>query len=587
MGIALIRAVFLSESIFDRLNLPGSLRAGIGGLMIGVMALSVPGVLGSGYESATEILHGYGPVGLTLLVLLVAKFVATAITLGSARVGGTFAPSMVLGAMVGGLFGEVVNVFLPTQTGPPAAYALVGMGATLTAVVRAPITAVLLMFEVTGDYHIILGIMASVVTGQLLAHRLHIESIYTERLARKGIQLRYGRNMNILELVTVGEAMTPDFTTVPHTLTLRQLEELFDHTHHHGFPVLDDHGRLFGMVTLTDMHRANDAKLPLDTPVEHIATRTLIVAYPDQRLATVLHQFAMADVGRLPVVNPSDEGELIGVVRRSDIVKAYRKGAMQRAELEHRYQHMRMSSQTSAQMIEVNVLPGGASDGKMVRDVHLPGGAILTSIRRDDLTIIPRGDTVLHGGDHLTVLAMPDQVKKVEAHLLRGNGKQNTTAPRYHDIVVPDTSPLVGKMVRDVPLPEHANIASILREGATIIPRGDTVLHANDLLIVLLRPGQVKQMQKLVKDGTGSEEEDDPRYYDLVLPDGAPAVGTPVADLCLPPDVLIVTLRRDNHVHAVHGDTVLQAGDQVTLLATPHDMEEATRCLTGDAPETP
>lgn len=582
VGIALIRSIFLSEQFFDRFKLPLPARAGLGGGLVGLLALFFPDILGSGYEPASNILHGTGLMGLALLVLLLAKFVATSITLGSARVGGTFAPSMVLGAMVGGLFGEVVHTVLPAQTGPPAAYALVGMGAMLTAVVRAPITAVLLLFEVTGDYHIILAIMASVVSGQVFAHRMHIESIYTERLARRGIQLRYGRNMNILELITVGEAMTPNFTTVPQTMTLLQLEALFDHTHHHGFPVLDDAGRLAGMVTLTDLRRAAEAHLPVNTTVEHIATRDLIVAHPEQPLATVLHQFAMSDVGRLPVVDPCDPGVLLGVVRRSDIVKAYRKGALQRAELEHRYQHMRMSSQTSAQVVEVNVLPGGTSDGHMVRDIHLPGGAIITSIRREDLTIIPRGDTVLHGGDHLTILAMPDQAHKVEEHLLHGEGKQQETAPRYYDMPIPHASPLVGKMVRDVSMPEHINIASIQRDGATIVPRGDTVLQGNDLLIILLRPDQVTQVQTLLKHGAGEEDEIEPRYATLLLGEDAPCIGKKVTDLDLPPDVLIVTLRRDDHVQAVHGDTVFATGDELTILTPRTKDREARQCLSGE-----
>ncbi len=583
-GAFLIRGILASEALFEKVPLPAPLRAALGGAIVGVMALSFPGVLGTGYEVAEEVIHGSaaGITGATLLILFSAKMLATMVTLGAVRVGGTFAPSMVLGALVGGAFGVVANALLPFEIGPPQAYALVGMGAMLTSVVHAPITAVLLLFEVTGDYHIILGIMASVVMSEMFAHRLHTESIYTERLVRRGIQLSLGRDVNILELVTVEEAMTPDFTTIPATMTLEQAQTLFEHTGHHGFPVLDGEGLLLGMVTLTDIRRATEQDLPLHTPVEQIATRELVVAYPEQRLATVLHQFAMADVGRLPVVDPVDTRILLGVVRRSDIVKAYRRGAMQRAELEHRRQHMRMSSKSSAEMVEINVLPGGTCDGRMVREVRMPGGAIMTSIRRNDLTIIPRGDTVLQGGDQLTVLAMPEHIERVERQLLQSTGESlDEPEPRYHELVLSKKSPFVGHMVRDIHLLGQVHITSILREDSTIVPRGDTVLHTGDILTILAVPDLIPQITRHLQRGTSEDDEHDLRYYDLTLPAAAPGVGKEVAHLGLPPDVLIVTLRRDGHVQAVHGDTTLQAGDEITLLAGPGDVAQALYCLVG------
>lgn len=503
VGALLIRAVFLSESLFDKLNWPLPLRAGFGGLLVGLVAIDLPGVFGSGYNPADDILHGKGAVGISLLMLLVAKFIATAITIGSVRVGGTFAPAMVLGAMVGALFGQIVTPFFPGMTAPPAAYALVGMGAVLTAVVRCPITTVLLLFEVTGDYHIILAIMASVVMSHLVSQTITRESIYTERLARKGIQLRFGRDVNVMELITVGEAMTTNFTTVPYTMNIGQLRILLDRTHHHGFPVVDLTGRLFGMVTITDLRRAADLNLPSETPVEEIATRIehLVVAYPEQSLTTALQKFALADVGRLPVVDQSEHNKLIGIVRRSDIIKAYQRGIMKRDELELRRDEMRLSSQGETQLIEVNIMPGGRCDGRMMRDIRLPGEAIVTSVRRDGVTIIPRGDTVLRGGDLLSILVLPDQIELVQNNLLGGDG--------------------------------------------------DAVDEAG------------------------------PRYYELVIGAGARSEGKMVAELQLPPDVLIVTLRRDGQAQTVHGSTQLQMGDEITITARPDDLQAVLQCLGG------
>jgi CIC family chloride channel protein len=503
MGAVFIRGFYLSEGFFERIRIPAPLKALIGGALVGVIALGVPDVLGTGYIPATRILDGTESTGFALLLLLGAKFLATIITLGAVRVGGTFAPAMVMGAMVGGMFGHIANMLFPGMIAPPAAYALVGMGAMLTAVVRAPITAVLLLFEITGDYSIILAIMASVVSSHLLAHRLHPESIYTERLARKGIQLRFGRDVNILELVTVGEAMTRNFATVKRSTTLAQLVMLFGKTQHHGFPVLDDDGKMYGMVTITDLQHATEIDMPSQTPVDWIATPydKLVVVSPEQSLATALQQFAIADVGRIPVVDPADPRTLLGVVRRSDIVKAYRYGTMQRAELEYRRQQMQLGSQSGTQVIEVNVLPNSRIDGRMIRDIHLPGQTIISAILRDGISLIPRGDTILQGGDLLTILAMPETVEQVQKHL-----------------------------------------------------------EAGDCI----------------------DEEQSPRYLELTLQEFAPAVGKTVAALDLPSSVLIVSLRREGHVEAVHGNTRLIEGDQVIVLVEPKDIESAMRCLTGE-----
>lgn len=503
VGVLFMQAVFLSEAAFERARLSKPLRALAGGLLVGLLGLAAPGALGVSYEAAGAILNGRGALGLALLGFLAVKFLATAITLGAAEVGGTFAPSLVLGAALGGLFGQAANAWLPGAIAPPAAYALVGMGAVLTAVVRAPISAVLLLFEVTGDYRIILPIMASVVVSTLFAHRLHPESIYGERLARQGIQLRFGRDVNILEVVTVVEAMTPDFTTVRPDMTIAELEALFDQTRHHGFPVLDRAGGLRGMVTLSDLERAAEAGLPPETPVERIATSELVVAHPDESLNAALRAFAQADVGRLPVVERANPRRLVGVLRRGDIAKAYQLGALRRAELEHRWQQMRVSSHSGAQLAEQIVAPGSAGVGRPIRDLGLPREAIITTIRRGGSAIIPRGDTILRAGDRLTVLGKPEQLELV---------RQRLAQPAA----------------------------------------GDTT----------------------------------PRYLQLVAPAGAPSVGRTVAELKLPPGALIVALRRGEQVQTVHGATVLAAGDELTILASPDATPAVRRIVLGDRAET-
>ncbi|NJP05620.1 MAG: CBS domain-containing protein [Chloroflexaceae bacterium] len=512
VGVLFIRSVFMSQSLFERLHLPMPLSAGLGGLMVGLLALYQPDILGVGYEISNQILHNSGPIGLTLIIVLIAKIIATSITLGSSHVGGAFAPALVIGGMMGSLFGQMVNWLLPFDVAPAAAYALVGMGATLTAVVRAPITSVLLLFEVTGDYEIILAIMASVAASHLLAQWLHPESIYTERLVRKGIQLRFGRDVNILELVTVGEAMTPDFRIVPHTMNLAQLGALFDHTRHHGVPVVDQEGLLFGVVTLSDLQHATEAKLPLDTPVAQIATRDLVVAYPDQSLNAALSQLALADVGRLPVVDRDQPRRLLGVLRRNDIVKAYRRGAMRRSEIDHRLQQMRLGSHSNNQVLEVTIPDDGFCAGRLLRDLRLPNETIITSIRRQGRSIIPRGDTVLYGGDQLIILTRAEEATQVETHLLEGESAEGETTDsrlRYYELVVPQDAPAVGQVVADLPLPQDLLIVTLKRDGELQAVHGETRLSAGDELILLGRQNDFEEAQLcfVAKGGGGATEQ--------------------------------------------------------------------------------
>lgn len=490
VGVALIKAIHWSGVLFGRLPVAAPLRAMLGGLLVGLLALGIhmwlglEGILGVGYEISGAILHGEGPTGILLLILLIAKFAAVCFTIGAVRLGGSFAPALVLGSMVGGLFGQAVNMLLPGLTAPPAAFALVGMGAVLNAVIRAPLTTVLLLFEITGDYHIILAIMASVVTSQLAAHWLHGESIYTDKLARKGIQLRFGRDVNLLELVTIGEVMTTRPDTVPTTMTLGQLEVEFERTHHHGFPVVDADGSLSGIVTLTDVRHAVAAGMSPATPIERITTRDLVVVYPEQSLNIALRQFALADVGRLPVVDQNNPRRLLGLVRRSDIIKAYQRGMMRRNDLEHRKQQMQIGSASGAHILELALEPGCASDGKAVRDLGLPTGVIITSLQRNGRSLIPRGETVLQGGDLLTVLVPPDQAQQVQACILHGPPDDEPEL-RYHEIEITEQSPVLGKAVAELDLPPHVLIITLRRNGEQQTVNGDTHLQLGDQLVVL------------------------------------------------------------------------------------------------------
>jgi CIC family chloride channel protein len=178
----------------------------VGGFILGGLAIFFPQVLADGYQTIRLTLHGN--LALWLMVILIfMKMVATSLTLGSGSSGGIFAPSLFMGAVFGGAFGTFVYGLFPKVTAAPGAYALVGMAGMVAGTTHAPITALLIIFEMTSDYRVILPLMVTVVFSALVAGRLFEHSIYTVKLIKRGIDIRGGRDINVLRAHTVAEIM--------------------------------------------------------------------------------------------------------------------------------------------------------------------------------------------------------------------------------------------------------------------------------------------------------------------------------------------------------------------------------------------
>ena len=329
MAVGFIRAEFLCEDLFNRWRFPGWLKPAVGGLAVGVTGLFFPFVFGVGYEAAELAIMGGLGVG-TLVTLCLLKIVATSLSLGSGGRGGTFAPSLFMGAMIGGAFGMGIHTAFPTVAPQAGAYGLVGMGAVFAACSLAPITAVLILFEITRDYLIILPLIMAVVTSTFIAHRLSRDSIYTARVRREGVEIMEGE-LDPLRHVTVGGTMTRDFPTVSPEMPVNELLNEFERTGHHGFPVVDEGDRLLGVVTLSDVEEAVKVGAVGFTAGD-IATRNPVTAYPDERVRTVMRRFADMDVGRIPVVSRDDPTRLLGCLRRHDIIRAYSRAVLTRRE---------------------------------------------------------------------------------------------------------------------------------------------------------------------------------------------------------------------------------------------------------------
>ena len=205
-----IRFLYLAQDIYARwFKAPGWLKPASAGLLVGLVGVFLPQIFGVGYETIEGILQGEN-LGIALLLgLMVAKLILTPVSIAGGFPGGVFAPSLFIGAALGGAFGQLANQLFPQLSLHPAAFAMVGMAALLAGAVHAPLTAILLLFEMTHDYRIILPLMFSVVISLLIAQRLQRDSVYTLGLARKGIRLERGRDVDVLETVTVAEVMQP------------------------------------------------------------------------------------------------------------------------------------------------------------------------------------------------------------------------------------------------------------------------------------------------------------------------------------------------------------------------------------------
>lgn len=332
IAIAFIRSLYKCEDIFDAWHTPEYLKPAIGGIGIGLIGLYSHDLFGVGYGdvywvstmSVNQAL--LGEIALqALIILLVLKIVATSLTLGSGSSGGIFAPSLFIGAMVGGAFGTFAHQLFPSLIATSGAYALVGMAAVFAGAARAPITSIIMLFEMTMDYTLILPLMIAVVISTVITRSLNRETIYTAKLMRRGIDIHHLEQTRPLREVTVSEAMTQNFPTVLPTMPIGDLVIRLRRTGHHGFPVVDKNGDFYGMVTLSDVEAAMAKGTPEGVTVSNIATKSVMVAYPDQYLHDVLVSFGTRDVGRIPVVDRGNPKHLLGVLRRHDIIRAYTK----------------------------------------------------------------------------------------------------------------------------------------------------------------------------------------------------------------------------------------------------------------------
>ena len=312
-----IRLLRSSEKLVARIKAPVYLKMCVGGFVVGALAIFHPEVCGNGYSAVDAILHGQW-IWQTLAVILVFKVLATTATFGSGAVGGVFTPTLFVGASLGFLFGDAAQSFPGYLSINPSAFALVGMGAFLAAATHAPIMAIIMIFEVTLDYQLILPLMLACVVGYYTSVSIEKRSIYAEALRRKGA----GDYRKQLAELHVRDLMKPDPLSVPATARFAEIGEKFVSSRV-NYLYVTDNGNFIGAISLHDIKTyLNSPELAALVIAREIVRDRFPAISPEASLAEAMERFVAHDGERLPVVARQGDHRLLGSISKTDVILA-------------------------------------------------------------------------------------------------------------------------------------------------------------------------------------------------------------------------------------------------------------------------
>lgn len=422
-GLVFMSVLHLAETLFSKLPLPNLAHPALGGLILGAIIIFVPHVYGAGHGTLDALLRGSIP-WTWLVLLLPVKMVATSLTLSSGGSGGLLLPALYLGAILGSLLGLGAEAMFPDFIGPSGGYALVGMAAFLAGVVHCPITAFLLLFELTGDYHIILPLMVSCTVSTLVAKLLRDESIYTLQLQRRGIDIRR-REENIMQAFTVGSVMRRDVPTLRETALFSDVVQHFLDDMVPVCFVIDQDHRLLGEISIHDVK----AMLQEDDLGPLVIAKDLVKPTPattsvEAPVARCLEIFSRTEQEYLPVVSPS--GRLSGILSHRDVLDLYHREILRSEYLGVSLKSESISSTMHEQVrlpheYTVDVIPiPQRYVGKTLRETQLRTNFGLTAVAvrrggfhgQDEL---PDPDHPLSRHDHLVLVGRPTDLIKFAA----------------------------------------------------------------------------------------------------------------------------------------------------------------------------
>jgi len=330
VSLLFIVSLYKCEDLFNSLKIPDYLKPALGGLLLGLLLCQWPYVFGVGYGAVNMSLKNQLPL-LLLFSLIFIKILATSITLGSGASGGIFAPSLFIGAMTGGFFGSLVHELFPLFTANSGAYALVGMGALVAGTTHAPITAILIIFELTGDYGIILPLMLACILSTIISTSLKHGSIYTIKLLRRGIDISEGREQNILRTLCVREIMSDQVMTIPESMHLMDIINTLKIYNVSYLHVVNGKGELTGIISFRDIRpMLQEETLKRSVIARDIATMDVLTVRASDNVQFALEIMGRRGISQLPVVAEDSPLKITGTVNKKDVLAAYEKTIVRR-----------------------------------------------------------------------------------------------------------------------------------------------------------------------------------------------------------------------------------------------------------------
>ncbi len=420
------RTLRLARQLFTASQLPLPLAMAAGGAAVGALGIGLPEVLGNGFEGTNRILAGGASV-LALGLLFAGKTVATAATVGSGTPGGVFTPSLMVGAALGGLVAHGTQGAAPWLDAPVGAYALMGMGGLLAGITRAPLLAVIMIFELTQNTAVLLPMMGVSVLAVLTARTFEQDSIYVESLRSAGIVWEKTPEATAASSLKVADVLRSDVRLLSRTLPLADVLETFLRSRSLTLYVGDEEGKLLGAVTIHDVKEIlADRSVEAIVIAEDLASEVPFVT-PDEPLTSVNEKLWFRDLGQLPVVDSASGRKFLGIVTRRDLLGAFDREVLQRDRLLARVRAAGVGGGVDYfelpekhRLAEVDVPPGMAGRTVAESGVRSRFGVSVLAVKRLtreglERRFVPGPEDRLERGDVLIVLATDEAIAQLRA----------------------------------------------------------------------------------------------------------------------------------------------------------------------------
>ena len=489
-AVGFSRLLYFSEDIWNSIKIPEPTKPIFGGVLLGLLGIfsyqidGFPRIFGVGYLTIENTLFSELTLQLTF-GLLILKLIATTLTLGSGGSGGIFAPSLFMGAMLGASFGHISYNMFPEIVAPSGAYALVGMAAFVGGATHAPITAILILFEMTGDYQIILPLMLSTVLSTIVSRNLNPYSIYSLKLKRRGINLSpETRSIDLMQGVSAKLAMNNETEAVQIDLPLIELMGVFSSTHFHAIPVVKNGNQLVGLITIKELDKVrNEGNIESKTIKDILHNKSPATIFPHQPVWMALQYLEDQGEGCVPVVSESKKSILLGVLRRIDIIRAYNKAVIDKAQDQHHEEILNIRKLEKSGLSEILIRTNSPNIGKRVKELNIGKDNLIVSIRRSGKLKIVRGDSIFQAGDKVTIFSEKPKTEFLENLLnenLKNSDPQGNSLFSHLELEIPEGISIDGIKIRELDFPENCVIVKIVRKGKIILPRGDIFIKVGD-----------------------------------------------------------------------------------------------------------